>query len=68
MMKLKVSKKGRVSLCGLRRLPVSLTPHEWMVVLNAGEHIKEFMRLHESELSHEDNPATESPPVTDPIE
>jgi hypothetical protein len=49
--RLAVSEKGCVSVCGLRRFPVSLYPEEWTIILTNAETLKQFIQDNKSKLS-----------------
>lgn len=48
---LKVSKKGGVSLYGLRRFPITLYADEWETVLDMDEEIREFLKKNKAKLN-----------------
>jgi hypothetical protein len=48
---LKVSKKGGVSLYGLRRFPITLYADEWETVLDMDEEIREFLKKNKSKMN-----------------
>ena len=50
---IKVSQKGAVSVYGLQRMPVTLYRGQWERLLGMADEIKEFIKLHESELAVE---------------
>jgi hypothetical protein len=48
---LQVSKKGAVSLYGIRRFPVTFYLEEWNRILDMEGEIRKFLEEHEAELS-----------------
>ncbi|HWC97870.1 MAG TPA: hypothetical protein VG456_13995 [Candidatus Sulfopaludibacter sp.] len=47
---MKVSEKGAVSIYGLGRFPVTLYREQWDKLLGVSDQIREFIKLHDSEL------------------
>ena len=46
----KVGQKGGMSMYGLGRFPVTLYKSQWLILLDATDKIKEFLKDHEHEL------------------
>ena len=46
----KVGQKGGMSMYGLGRFPVTLYKSQWLILLDATEKIKEFLKDHDHEL------------------
>ena len=46
----KVGQKGGMSLHGLQRWPVTLYKNQWLILLDAAEEIREFLKDHDHEL------------------
>jgi hypothetical protein len=46
----KVGQKGGMSLYGLGRFPVTLYKNQWLLLLDAAEKIKEFLKNNDQEL------------------
>ena len=47
---LKVSEKGRVSVYGLGRFPVTLYKEQWAKLLDMADEIRAFIKAHDREL------------------
>jgi hypothetical protein len=47
---MKVSEKGALSVYGLGRFPVTLYREQWDKLLSVSDQIREFIRLHDTEL------------------
>ena len=47
---MKVSEKGGVSIYGLGRFPVTLYKEQWTKLLDSGDTIREFLKLHDTDL------------------
>jgi hypothetical protein len=50
----KVSEKGAISVYGLQRMPVTLYVEQWQRLLDFAEEIRQFMKVHDSELKRKD--------------
>lgn len=48
---LKVSEKGCVSFCGIRRFPVTFYAGEWETMLDHADQIRAFIKEHDAQLS-----------------
>jgi len=46
----KVSQKGAISVYGLQRMPVTLYVEQWERLLDFGQEIREFAKLHNADL------------------
>ena len=46
----KVGQKGGMSMYGLGRFPVTLYKSQWLILLDATDKIREFLKDHEHEL------------------
>ena len=46
----KVGQKGGMSLYGLGRFPVTLYKSQWLLLLDAVEEIRNFIKIHDEEL------------------
>jgi len=47
---MKVSEKGGLSVYGLGRFPVTLYKEQWTKLLDSGDTIREFLKLHDTDL------------------
>jgi hypothetical protein len=47
---MKVSEKGALSVYGLGRFPVTLYREQWDKLLSVSDQIREFIRLHDTDL------------------
>ena len=52
---MKVSPKGGVSVYGLGRFPVTLYQEQWLKLLEKSDSIREFIKVHRSELKTRDD-------------
>jgi hypothetical protein len=52
--RLKVSEKGAVSVCGMGRFPVTLYKEQWLKLLDMSDDIRAFIGANEAQLKAKD--------------
>jgi len=52
--RMKVSEKGAVSICGMGRFPVTLYKEQWLKLLDMSDEIRAFITANEAQLKAKD--------------